>query len=60
MRMLVAKSIRANKVGSVAHKMRLLETPWALPQRCQSLQGAELEDTHLKHVLEQPLSWSAH
>lgn len=57
----MAKSTRANKAGSCAYKMRLSETPWALPQEpCQSLQGAGAENTHPKHILELSLSWSAH
>lgn len=59
-RKLMAKSTRANGAESCACKMRLSETPWALPQPCQSLQGAGPEDTHLGHILELSLSWSAH
>lgn len=61
MRKLMAKSTRANKTGPCAYKMRLSEAPWAFPQEpCQPLQGAGPEDKHLKHILELPLSWSAH
>lgn len=56
----MAKSTRANEAGSCAYKMRLSETPWALPQLCQSLQGAGAKNTHLKHILEPSLSWAAH
>lgn len=59
-RKLLAESTRANEAAACAYKMRLSETPWALPQPCQPLQGAAPEDTNLKHILELSLLWSAH